>query len=236
MSWPLPPPSCRAKPASPSVRTRSANASGSRIPGATPAASHERLVLEILAQEHERSQQQHRNQHGGNPEHSGRSRPICPTVPSTRPAPAATSSASMASRGTTFFHRGSRLNSRLFRSHSRADKAAAAIHATVPDEGNIVKASRVVGAIRYRPVEELGTNAVQQADAKKMQIEPPPSAETGPCRQSEDRQQQGVLQQIEPVVGDVVEIDIQHHVLVRKHDEGVKEDPPSQQHQEIHAG
>ena len=43
--------------------------------------------------------------------------------------------ASMASRGTSFLHRGSRRNSTLFSSHSRADRAVAAIQTTVPISG-----------------------------------------------------------------------------------------------------
>src|SRR5580704_8566700 len=194
---------------------------------------HESLVLDILAQKHERSQQQHRNQHGASPEDAGGlGRFVEPYGPQPQ-------------------HR-----QRQERQHgqprnyflpSRVETELDAFQLPFPcrhggrrhpghrgQERNIVQASRVVGVILYRTVEKLGTNSVQGSDSKKMQIEPPPSAETSPCRQSEDHHEQGVLQQVQPVIGGVVRSDVQHHVLVRKHEKGVKKDPPSQQHQKIH--
>ena len=66
-----------------------------------------------------------------------------------------------------------------------------------------------------------------------MKVDATPSSGTGPGRESENRKKQNVFQQVETVVVDVVKMDIQHDVLVREDDEGVEENPPSQQHQKI---
>ena len=65
-----------------------------------------------------------------------------------------------------------------------------------------------------------------------MQVEPPPSAELvqAACPKTASS---SIFQQIKPLVADIVEIDIQHHILMRKHNKGIKKDPPSQQHQKI---
>src|ERR1700689_1216874 len=66
-----------------------------------------------------------------------------------------------------------------------------------------------------------------------MQVEPAPSARAGQRREPQHSNQQGVFKKVEKVVVGIVESDIEHDVLVGKHQEGVQERPPSQQHQKI---
>ena len=96
---------------------------------------HERLVLEILAQENESSQQQHRGQHGEDAERRAEGMEICRAERSTGPAPAAT--------GSRAWRAGERVSSIAVQDGAialadpirGADRAAAAIHATAPIRG-----------------------------------------------------------------------------------------------------
>ena len=66
-----------------------------------------------------------------------------------------------------------------------------------------------------------------------MQVKPTPSSGTSHCGENKDTDEQSVFNCVEPIVVDVVFVNIEHDILVREDDERVEKDPPSAQHQEI---
>ncbi len=101
------------------------------------------------------------------------------------------------------------------------------------DEGNVIRAARVVRATHSGGGEQLRSDSVSQTNAEQVQIESPPSSRTRARCKAEYGEQQSVLQQIKPAIVEIVEMGILDYILVGKDDERVEKDPPSHQHHEI---
>ena len=141
--------------------------------------------------------------------------------------------ASMAMRGTTFFHPGWRLNLMGFKSQSRGRKRSCGAPSDGGHQRNVIRASRVVGAIGGGTIQQLRVHRIDAESAQVVGVETAPVPGAGENGYCQNREQENMFRAIKAIVVDVVLYDIQVHILLREDDEGIKEDPPAEQHQEV---
>ena len=101
------------------------------------------------------------------------------------------------------------------------------------DQRDVIRASRVVRTVGGGTIEQLGIHRIDAESPQVVGVETAPVPRARENGYPQNRDQENMFCAIESIVVDVVLDDIQVHILLRENDEGIKEDPPAEQHKEV---